>query len=55
MQSIQYIHTRASDSVLNVLPLSTTISISFGLFFAYTSYVLLRKHLENQVSESSDL
>lgn len=55
MQSVQYIHTRASESVLYVLPLSTTIYISFGLFFAYTSYVLLRKHLENQVSESSDL
>ena len=54
MQSIQYIHTRASESALYVLPLSTTISISFGLFFAYTSYVLLRKHLGNQVSKSSD-
>ena len=49
MQSVQYVQPRA---LLYALPTSTSVSVTYALFLAYITYILVRKYLEYQVRKS---
>ena len=49
MQSVQ---PRALESACYTLPTSTPVSVTYALFLAYITYILVGKYLEYQVRKS---
>lgn len=55
MQSIYYIHARASESESYILLRSATAFVTSALFFASFLYVIVRKYFEYHVRKSLDV